>query len=268
MKEDIITFPPQTPDNPLILQMAGTSWCDGSYRIARTDSPIYVFEYVVKGSGYCRIGDNCFHPAAGDVYIVPPGSNHEYGSSAADPWTKLWFNLEGPLVGSLLSACQLTGIYHLKNCPVRKAFEDGLAELRANRSDVENIAPHVILEIIISIRREHNAALRQPYSGDGLALREVIERHIFKPSPALDELSAAIRRSPSQAIRIFQRDFGITPYQYLLRRKMETARMLLKNSVKPVKEIACELGFSDEYYFSNIFKKKNGVSPQKFRKGG
>lgn len=268
MWEDIITFPPQSPDNPLIMQLAGTSLCDGTYRIARVNSPTCVFEYVVRGSGYYRLEDTWFYPSAGDVYIVPQGSDHEYGSSSDNPWTKLWFNVGGPLVNSLLEDYRLTGIHHLKDCPVRDVFEDGLAQLRENRADVESLAPHVILNVIMAIRREYHAALHRPYSEEGLILRGVIEQNIFKRSLPLAEISAAIRRSPTQAIRIFQRDFGVTPYQYQLRRKMETARILLKNSVKPIKEIAYDLGFADEYYFSNIFKNKNGMSPQKYRKEG
>ncbi len=267
MREDIITFPPQTPGNPLEMQLAGTSWCDGSYRIARpASSNIHVFEYVIKGGGYYRLEDAYFYPSAGDVYIVPGGSNHEYGSNAANPWTKLWFNVSGPFVANLLNTYQLTGIYHLKNCPVQKVFEEGLAQLRSNRDRVESIAPHVMLQVVMAIWHEHNNSRQQPYSEEGLILREMIESSIFKPSLLLAEISAAIHRSPTQTIRIFQRDFGTTPYQYLLNRKIETAQMLLKNSAKPVKVIAYELGFTDEYYFSNIFKKKTGISPQHYRK--
>ena len=55
------------------------------------------------------------------------------------------------------------------------------------------------------------------------------------------------------------------PHQYLLERKIEIAGILLKESAKPVKLIAAEIGFPDEYYFSRLFKKRTGVSPSDYR---
>ncbi len=264
MREEIITFPPPPPSSPIQVSIAGTSWCDGSYRIARKNHNIYVFEYVISGEGYYRLEDEMMHPAAGDVYIVPPYSDHEYGSSARNPWTKLWFNVHGELVANLLKSYRLTGIPLFKNCPVQETFEKGLACLRKHRGDPWDHLPLVMLEVIMAIHKQSQIA--DPTSPDGRTIRAMLEAHINKPTLSLAELSAAIKKSPAQTIRIFQRDFGVTPYHYLLQRKIETAEMLLKNTTKPIKVIAAELGFRDEYYFSNIFKQKNGSSPGHYRK--
>ena len=58
----------------------------------------------------------------------------------------------------------------------------------------------------------------------------------------------------------------MTPYEYLMEQKTESARNLLKYSLLSVKEIADRLGFFDQYYFSNYFKQKNGISPLEYRK--
>ena len=63
---------------------------------------------------------------------------------------------------------------------------------------------------------------------------------------------------------MFKRAYGITPYDYILTRKIETAKLLLKNSSLSVKEIAYRLNFADEHYFSNIFLQKTGVRPKKY----
>ncbi|MEI3006183.1 MAG: AraC family transcriptional regulator [Victivallales bacterium] len=44
---------------------------------------------------------------------------------------------------------------------------------------------------------------------------------------------------------------------------MELAMLMLRNTRKTIKEIAFELNFSDPYYFSNLFKRKYGISPRK-----
>ena len=61
--------------------------------------------------------------------------------------------------------------------------------------------------------------------------------------------------------REFKRYYGVTPYQYILDRKIAVARRLLLVTNMKVFEISAQLGFSDEYYFSDLFKAKTGVSP-------
>ena len=82
----------------------------------------------------------------------------------------------------------------------------------------------------------------------------------------LELLCKHISRSESQTIRLFKKFFGITPYAYITNRKIDFAKKLFIDTNLSVKEIADKLCFADEYYFSNIFKKKVGMSPSQYRK--
>ena len=73
--------------------------------------------------------------------------------------------------------------------------------------------------------------------------------------------------SPSQLTRVFQREYGMTPYAYFLSRKLALAQNLLRNSSLPIREIADRLQFTDEHYFSALFRQKTGVSPGAYRRG-
>jgi len=83
----------------------------------------------------------------------------------------------------------------------------------------------------------------------------------------IEKLCQYISRSESQTIKIFKEAYGITPYAYFLEKKINLAKDMLLNTNLSVKQIANNLYFADEYYFSNVFKKKTGVSPSKYRKG-
>ena len=65
---------------------------------------------------------------------------------------------------------------------------------------------------------------------------------------------------------ISQSEYGETVYSYILEQKIRTAENLLKNSGLSVKEISDMLKFTDEHYFCNIFKKKRGVTPARYRR--
>jgi AraC-like DNA-binding protein len=87
----------------------------------------------------------------------------------------------------------------------------------------------------------------------------------FQPFDA-SRMSQYFNMSIRHMNRIFKAETGSTLYQYLLTRKMETAKVLLKDTSISIGEIAEQLGFTDLYHFSNFFKKRSGCSPLEYRK--
>jgi AraC-like DNA-binding protein len=67
-------------------------------------------------------------------------------------------------------------------------------------------------------------------------------------------------------IRLFKREFGTSPVQFINKKKMERAQLLLFTTEMPVKEVAYALGFSDHSYFIRLFRKLTGVTPQEYRR--
>ena len=97
-------------------------------------------------------------------------------------------------------------------------------------------------------------------------MKEYLQNHAASKF-RMEELCRYISRSESQAIKIYKAAYGITPYAYFLNRKIKLAKDMLSNTNLSEKQIADKLNFADEYYFSNVFKQKTGVSPSKYRKG-
>lgn len=80
-----------------------------------------------------------------------------------------------------------------------------------------------------------------------------------------DELVGRLGIDKSYFIRVFKQIMGVPPLKYYLSLKMDAAGHSLRDSQKPIHQIAAEFGYSDEYYFSRIFKTHVGMSPQEFR---
>jgi len=59
---------------------------------------------------------------------------------------------------------------------------------------------------------------------------------------------------------------GTTPIKYLQRYRIHQAKKLLKESGLSVTEIALKVGFSDSGYFSRVFHRETGLSPEAFRR--
>ena len=88
----------------------------------------------------------------------------------------------------------------------------------------------------------------------------------FKRNPTLSEIAQKSALAPNYFHRIFKKNFGLTPLNYMLRLRMEIAVRLLTTTSKSVKEIAFDAGYSNEFYFYRQFKKHYNYSPGKLKK--
>jgi AraC-like DNA-binding protein len=77
----------------------------------------------------------------------------------------------------------------------------------------------------------------------------------------LGEIASAVGAEASSICRWFRRYQGVSPYQYLLRRRMNLAAEKFIEEGGLVKDTAQRLGFSDPFHFSHQFKSVHGVPP-------
>ena len=71
--------------------------------------------------------------------------------------------------------------------------------------------------------------------------------------------------SKDHFIRVFKKESGETPMNYIISRKLERAMLILATEDTPVKTIAFNLGFEDHSYFNRLFKSRLGITPQQYR---
>lgn len=98
----------------------------------------------------------------------------------------------------------------------------------------------------------------------GEAAKAYIKNNLHKKI-TLAALSMSLHCSTVTLTEHFRKEFGITIMQYVLNKRMELAKDLLKNTDMSVKEIAYSCGFADVEYFSRCFRDNCGNSPAKWR---
>lgn len=96
-------------------------------------------------------------------------------------------------------------------------------------------------------------------------LKDYIKNNLSKPI-TLDELALVVRKSPGYVSMVFKNETGSTITQYITDRKILHAKELLTKSDFKIAEIAHAIGFSEERYFYQIFKKETGLTAGDYRK--
>ncbi len=275
MREELVHFYAPQTKLPFYLEMAGISYCDGTYRIKRQDSNETVIEYVIDGRGYLNVNGENYAATAGDVYILRKKTTHTYWSDAKVPWVKIFFNIRGSLAETLLDEYQLggTGKVVLEAQGMEQDFRDMLEGLMDNtlpQTDRFDKAAVQFLGILVKLtKKQRETGIRRgKVVSVESEMNKLIEYITMNPRRIVSnqELADVIFRSKDYVIKRFFANFGVTPYDYQIQQKMFSARNMLANMNLSVKEIANSLGYDDQHYFSYMFKKRCGMSPTQYRK--
>ena len=231
--------------------------------ITRTDYDLCTVEYVLSGAGGLEINGRSFRPEKDSVYILSRHSTHTYWPDRSDPWQKLFFVISGDMLDYLLRAYELEDVYYIPDCPGLKRHFEAMLALTHNNPDTNSRAALIFHQFVEEAARSvygMNAELPPEVERLKAALDESLETGFN-----LESYAAEQGFSEAHLIRSFRHAFQTTPYEYLMNRKIETAKRLLLYSRLSVKEIAARLSFSDQYYFSNYFKRKTGSAPRSYR---
>lgn len=119
----------------------------------------------------------------------------------------------------------------------------------------------------IKVKQEEDAGVEWKQKEEPLILhnlREAIEQY-YRQKHAPAYYAALLNISAKALAKLTKNHFGKTLSEMIAERIVIEAKRELYLSSKPVKLIAYELGFDDEYYFSRFFKKNTSVSPQIYR---
>ena len=234
--------------------------------IDRKDYDCCTIEFIYKGKGILEINGHSYSPGENSIYILHKHSDHRYWPDKKEPWEKIFFEVDGKFMEYLLKTYRIDKTYYIPDCPqLRKYFEEMLHQ-RHGIGEINRQAAIIFHRLLEECHTILYASPIQAIPPEILELKKFIDDNI-EQKVKLDSYCRERHRSCPSLIRMFKKKFGTSPYDYLLQRRIEEARLMLRYSAFSVKEIAFRLKFSDQYYFSNYFKRKTGMSPQKYRKG-
>jgi len=93
----------------------------------------------------------------------------------------------------------------------------------------------------------------------------IIETNI-KDTPSINDLASSVSLCKDRFIRLFHKETGLTPTDYITKKKILRAQILLTTKDLSVKQVALELGYKNISYFGRVFRKITGTTPLNFKR--
>ena len=249
----------------------GVEDCAPDYRIERERFPYCSLELVVAGEGEVILN--------GRRHRLRPGAVFSYGKTTTvrirpEPQQglrKYFVCMQG---GELASALGAAGLNEGQCRWVAQPFEiqrcwDGLIadgrSLSPGRSAVCAAQLHLLLVKLAHMPDAGATPLGGGAESTYLRCRAAVDQHAATMS-SIEDIVARTGVARAHLSRLFRRFQGEAPYQYLIRRKMSLAAELLVRGDCLVKEAARQIGMSDPYHFSRLFKETHHLAPTAFRR--
>jgi AraC-like DNA-binding protein len=257
-------------DESLVVVSGGWELCEEDYAIHRATFPFYSIEYVARGQGLLKLR-GARHPLQpGSLFSYGPGISQDIASQPGEPLLKYFIDFAGRQARRLLRDCQLPPGSASQVFPpneIQVLFDELIhCGLRGSRGSA---ALCVKLLECLALRI---AESRAPFEGAGSLsfttyqhCRQHLQHHFLRLR-TLEQAARECHVDVAYLCRLFRRYDHQTPYQFLLRLKMNLAAERLQQPGVLVKQVSEQAGFTDPFHFSRVFKAVLGLSPDAFRR--
>lgn len=229
-----------------------------------------LFLYCLGGSGSLYV-NNQSHPVnSGDLMALPRNTEHVYAASPHNPWTLYWvhfggsrvndfwqylgFNIERPVI-RIGTATRLTTCFESLISNINTNFlEDGLI-----------YGSNLLKEIfcLLQLTRIQNTADVQSFSIE--KINEIMVENLYTDI-SLDDLASTVSMNRHVFCRRYKSITGTSPYKHFMYLKIKRACHYLDTTDESIMAVADLMGYTDQYYFSRVFKQIMGMPPSQYRK--
>lgn len=269
---DTISFPTLTEADmqlPLYLTVVG-HW-DNQEPIDRKQGyQDYQWLQCTSGEGEIRIGDKRMSVKAGQGIFLFPGEAHQY-YTVVPPWDIHFIGFNGMLADSLVRQAGLkeSGVYTTHDGDmIVSHMKSAYAMAQSDRSFLAIECSKLVYLFLLDLMKVVQSSA---HSGE-LTLSKLqpviryIEMQIDQPI-AIRDLADCIEVTPQYLCLLFKKSMKMRPMEYVNRERINRSKeiMFYESNVR-MSEIARRVGFESASYFSAVFRRIEGHSPEQFKK--
>ncbi|MBB6671967.1 helix-turn-helix transcriptional regulator [Cohnella nanjingensis] len=221
----------------------------------------YELVYYFGGSGESRIGSRFFAFADNMFAVISPGTIHDERHDLEGDVLFIGFHSDSAALRKIDAVIQDDEDSYLKQLILR--MNEEFTGKKHGYSDMLN---YMTGELVIQIQRLTDRRRSEESSLSQLQyVRNYMEEN-YRQKIAIESLAKMSGYSYDRFRHLFRETYGIAPLQYLFKKRMEYAKLMLYETNLQVSEIALSAGFSSEVQFCSMFKRETGLTAKAFRK--
>jgi len=249
---------------PLKLASFGhCEWIAGCLRVRR-NSPLFSIELVEEGTFKFKQDGASYQIGHGGVFLVAQGKDSEMAVDEGRA-VKSTLVITGDSLRGILASAGLEGVDVVRPhslATIKRLFEEARECLADTSPESMRRGAALAFETILALGAEARTEELHP------AVKEALDMMgaRIRGKLSMRELCARCSCSAMTLHRLFKKRFGKSPIEYFIDSKMEMAKESLSGSAPSVKELALQLGYSSQLYFSSEFRKRVGMPPSAYRK--
>jgi AraC-like DNA-binding protein len=239
------------------------------WRYRNDNRPYARLYYVKEGEGYFRTNGEEHELRPGGAYLIPPRGDADYGcSSNMEIW---WIHFSASLFGCIDLFDALPGSVARipEDLPTLEERMQRLLLLRRESFPAAQIeCTGILLTLIAPFFGKAGSVPAAGLDDEKrifLPVLRHIEGHLSDPISVAD-LAGIVHYEKSHFSVLFTRAFGLSPMQFVIRRRIEKVQLFLHRSEARLEELAERFGFHDAFHLSRTFKRVTGVSPRDYRR--
>ena len=227
--------------------------------------------YIIGGDGQFQVDDERFPVHSHQMVIVNPNVIHTELSYEAHPLEYIVLGIEG-LEVMIPSAEE--GRYCIYTFPasnkVLSCMQNILQEMQERDMEHQMVCQAFMDILVVQLIRNTEVSVTRvsgttPANRQCASVHHFIDHH-YKEKLTLDILAEAANLNKYYLAHAFKEEYGISPINYMLECRIREGKRLLAETDLSLSQIAGILGFSSASYFSQSFRKAEGVSPIEYRK--
>jgi AraC-like DNA-binding protein len=242
------------------------------YRERRKGCEDNILIYCLQGKGYYILGDQRYEVNCNEFIILPATDKYmRYWADNNDPWTIYWVHFTGDRIDAFNQGLSLG----ITNGPVLIPFNEKALEIWQYMYQtlemgysIENLcnANFCLFHFIATFLFRAPLPKKENDEPDTIASKTISFLHDnISKKISVEEMAQNHHISASHFSNLFHKATGMPPIDYFIHIKMQKACQLLYTHNDKIRDIATSLGYDDPYYFSRIFKKYIGSSPEQYR---
>ena len=260
-------IPPQFKDHFFYLQQYAVMDMNSTFYTHRKNYDSYLVLFTLSGTGQLTYGGKEYQLCSGDGFLIDCRREHSYQTIGKN-WKHIILHFNGndaPFYYATYFS-QGSPLFCFSNPAHGQSLLGKIVESACSLQDNREFATSIGIQSLILQLVEHRQDTKAPTETvDTIRYLCAYIKNHFTENLTLSALADFSGFHPSYLCRVFKKETGYSPKEYITLLRLEQAKSLLRSTALPAYKIGISVGIQNETNFTRLFKKYEHTTPGEYR---